>query len=41
MGLALPWQVSSVAFDKEAGKLEVGLGFPSRLSVRLSYSRLR
>ena len=28
LGLALPWQVSSVAFDKEAGKLEIGLGFP-------------
>ena len=28
LGLASPWQVTSVAFDKEAGKLEIGLGFP-------------
>jgi transposase len=28
LGLAPPWQVASVAFDKEAGKLEIGLDFP-------------
>lgn len=28
LGLAPPWQVSSVEFDKDAGKLEIGLDFP-------------
>jgi len=28
LGLAPPWQVTSVEFDKEAGKLEIGLDFP-------------
>jgi transposase len=28
LGLAPPWQVTSVNFDKEAGKLEIGLDFP-------------
>ena len=28
LGLAPPWQVTSVIFDKEAGKLEIGLDFP-------------
>src|SRR5664280_130254 len=28
LGLVPPWQVTSVIFDKEAGKLEIGLDFP-------------
>ena len=28
LGLTPPWQVTSVVFDKEAGKLEIGLDFP-------------
>lgn len=28
LGLEPPWQVRSVEFDKEAGKLEIGLAFP-------------
>src|SRR5664280_1227897 len=28
LGLRPPWQVTSVIFDKEAGKLEIGLDFP-------------
>ncbi len=27
LGLGLPWQVTSAAFDEEAGKLEIGLDF--------------
>jgi len=28
LGLSLPWRVASVAFDNEAGKLDIGLDFP-------------
>jgi len=28
LGLGTPWQVMSVAFDEEAGKLVIGLDFP-------------
>jgi len=28
LGLVAPWQVTSVEFDKDAGELQIGLGFP-------------
>jgi len=28
LGLSVPWQVTSVEFDKEAGRLDIGLDFP-------------
>jgi hypothetical protein len=37
LGLVPPWRVTSVVFDKEAGKLRIGLDFPCPwLTVRLS-----
>ena len=29
LGLAVPWQVVSVEFDSQAGRLDLGLDFPS------------
>src|SRR5664280_2798405 len=28
LGMVAPWQVTSVEFDKDAGELQIGLGFP-------------
>lgn len=40
LGLVAPWQVSSVEFDKDAGELQIGLGFPrgSRFSCPVQVS---
>jgi hypothetical protein len=36
LGLVAPWQVTSVEFDKDAGELQIGLGFPRGVTVPVS-----
>ena len=35
LGLAVPWQVVSVEFNPEAGRLDLGLDFPAWFPIRL------